>query len=71
MMILKTTGQFRKDCKQAKKRGLDIALLDKLLQTLLDGKKLASKYRDHALTGDYKGFRECHITSDWLLISCR
>ena len=37
---------------------------------LASGVKLADKYRDHSLIGDYRGFRECHIEPDWLLIYC-
>jgi len=68
MLTLETTGKFRKDYKLAKKRGLDLSLLETVIDTLLEGKVLDEKYRDHALTGNYIGFRECHIQSDWLLI---
>lgn len=68
MLILKTTSQFRKDYKKMKKRGLDMSLLEKVIQDLLEEKKLDIKYKDHALSGDYIGFRECHIQTDWLLI---
>ena len=68
MLTLTTTTQFRKDYKLAKKRGYDISLLENILQQLLDCKPLEEKHRDHALTGNYLGFRECHIQPDWLLI---
>ena len=68
MMTLKTTGQFRKDYKRCKKRGLDMRLLETVIDTLLAEKPLDAKHRDHALTGNYDGFRECHIQPDWLLI---
>ena len=68
MLTLKTTARFRKDYKLAKKRGLDLALLEAVIDTLLEEKILGHKHRDHALTGDYAGFRECHILPDWLLI---
>ena len=42
--------------------------LDYIVTTLLNGKTLSPKYRDHALTGNWKGYRECHIAPDWLLI---
>lgn len=51
-----------------KKRGLDLKLLDDVIDTLRQGKTLGIHYRDHALTGNFKGFRECHIKPDWLLI---
>jgi mRNA interferase YafQ len=68
MLTLKTTSRFRKDYKLAKKRGLDLSLLAAVTDTLLAGKTLDSKHRDHALAGEYAGFRECHILPDWLLI---
>lgn len=68
MLTLRTTTQFRKDYKLAKKRGCNLDLLDKVLNILLNEEPLEEKYRDHALTGNYFGFRECHIQPDWLLI---
>lgn len=50
------------------KRGLDISLLDKVIERLAQGEALEEKYKDHALTGNFVGFRECHIKPDWLLI---
>lgn len=68
MLDLVTTTQFRKDLKQIRKRGYDLSKLDGILQKLLAGEPLQAKHRDHDLTGDYKGFRECHIEPDWLLV---
>ncbi len=68
MLDLVTTTQFRKDLKRIRKRGYDLSKLDTVIQTLLKEEPLAEKYRDHALTGDYSGFRECHVEPDWLLI---
>ena len=68
MLTLHTTSQFRKDYKLAKKRGYNLSLLEEVLTTLLEGQILDAKYHDHALTGNYLGFRECHILPDWLLI---
>ncbi len=51
-----------------KKRGLDLSLLDDVVDTLLQGKQLDEKYRDHELSGKLKGFRECHVKPDWLLV---
>ena len=68
MLKLVTTATFRKDYKRIKKRGYDISLLETVLEQLLSEKKLEEKYRDHALIGNYFGFRECHILPDWLLI---
>ena len=68
MLTLKTTSRFRKDYKLARKRGLNLSLLEAVIDTLLAGKPLDPKYKDHALTGNYSGYRECHILPDWLLI---
>lgn len=51
-----------------KKRGLDISELDEVVDMLRLGKKLSEKYRDHALSGEFSGFRECHIRLNWLLV---
>lgn len=68
MLILRTTDKFRMDYKLAKKRGLPMEELEIVLQTLLEERPLEKKHRDHALSGNYIGFRECHIRPDWLLI---
>lgn len=62
------SGKFKKGLKLAKKRGLDISLLNLVVNKLLQGIPLEPKYKDHGLEGNWKGFRECHIQSDWLLI---
>ena len=62
------TGKFKKSLKLAKKRGLDLKLLDKVITMLQNDISLEEKYRDHELKGKYQGFRECHIQPDWLLI---
>ena len=62
------TGKFKKSLKLAKKRGLDLKLLDKVITILQNDIPLEEKYRDHELKGKYQGFRECHIQPDWLLI---
>ena len=68
MYDLILTGKFKKSLKLAKKRGLDISLMNEVVDTLQSGKKLDEKYCDHELKGKYKGFRECHIQPNWLLI---
>ncbi|WP_311643537.1 type II toxin-antitoxin system YafQ family toxin [Selenomonas noxia] len=68
MLDLVTTTQFRKDLKKLRKRGADIQKLDDVLKMLCAEKQLSERYRDHALVGDYIGFRECHIMLDWLLL---
>ncbi len=68
MYEVKFTNAFKKSYKLMKKRGQDLSLLDDVIDLLRQGKKLEDKHRDHALTGNYQGFRECHIKPDWLLI---
>ena len=68
MYQVKFTTAYKKAYKLMKKRGLDISLLDEVVDLLRQGKQLEKRYRDHGLTGDLAGFRECHIKPDWLLI---
>jgi len=67
-MKFETTARYRKDIKRVKKQGLDLSELNDVINTLLKNKPLDPKYNDHALKGNYKGHRECHIKPDWLLI---
>ena len=68
VFIVKFTTAYKKSYKRMKKRGLDMSLLNEIIDTLRQGKVLEEKYRDHELKGNLKGFRECHIQPDWLLI---
>ena len=52
----------------AQKRGLDLTRLEVLITLLVQGDKLPSHYKDHPLSGPFKGYRDAHIISDWLLI---
>ena len=65
---IERTRQFKKDFKLAEKQGLNINELEKVIVLLANGEELPEKYKDHELRGNYKGYRECHIESDWLLI---
>jgi mRNA interferase YafQ len=62
------TSQFKKDYKLAMKRSLKMDLLDNIIRQLSKGQPLSEKNRDHPLTGNWVGYRECHIQSDWLLV---
>lgn len=68
MYQVKFTTAYKKAYKLMKKRGLDISLLDEVVNLLRQGRQLEERYHDHGLTGDLAGFRECHIKPDWLLI---
>ena len=67
-LSVKPTTQFKKDYKLAMKRRLAMELLDGIIATLAMGEPLPEKNKDHALTGNWAGHRECHILPDWLLI---
>ena len=60
--------KYKKNYKKMAKRGLDMAILDNIVKKLSHGEKLDKKYKDHILKGEYKGYHECHIQPDWLLI---
>ena len=62
------TTKFKKDYKLAIKRHLDIDLLDDIIRALSRGETLPEKNKDHELTGNWAGHRECHIQPDWLLV---
>lgn len=62
------TNQFKKDYKLAMKRNLEIDLLDDIIRKLASGEPLLEKNKDHALTGNWMGHRECHVQPNWLLI---
>ena len=65
---IKFTTTYKKSYKRAKKRGLNLKLLDDVVDELRQGRKLDAKYHDHELHGNWTGFRECHIQADWLLV---
>ena len=60
------TNKFKRDYKKLSSK--DKELVKKLIIKLANDEKLESKYKDHSLIGDYKGFRELHIKPDLLLI---
>ena len=62
------SSQFKKDYKRIQKRGYELGELHAVLEQLSVEKPLEERFRDHALTGRYRGFRECHVRPDWLLI---
>jgi len=65
--VIRTT-RFKRDYKRVQKRGEDMELLRIVVDLLRQGEPLPAKYQDHALAGNYKGSRECHVKPDWLLI---
>lgn len=65
---VKFTSKFKKDYKLAIKRGYPIKLLEETVALLANGKALPEKYVDHALSGNWTAYRECHVQGDWLLV---
>jgi len=68
MYSLEFTKQYLRDLKLSRKRNLDEKKLNQVVKILISGKKLPEQYKDHGLTGIFKGLNECHISPDWLLI---
>ena len=68
MLKVVLSDRFKKDLKLAQKRGLDLFLLNDVVDLLAQEKVLPERNKDHALIGKYAAFRECHIKPDWLLI---
>lgn len=62
------TNSFKRDYKKIVKRGYDIKLMETVVDILLTGETLPEKNKDHALSGNWKGYRECHILPGWLLV---
>ncbi len=68
MLDILYSTKFKKDYKNIIKRGYNLKLLENVLEILCNEQPLPPKYKDHSLSGDYQGHRECHIMPDWLLI---
>ena len=62
------TSRFKKEVKLLKKRGYDLSLLEYVVEKLANGETLPEEYLDHPLKGSRKGYRDCHILNDWILI---
>ena len=65
---VRMSTRFKRDMKLIQKRGYDQRLILSVIEMLANGIQLDEKYKDHLLTGEFNGFRECHITPEWLLI---
>jgi mRNA interferase YafQ len=67
-LTIRQSTRFRRDVKRLRRQGADLSQLETVVATLIAQEPLDERYRDHALVGNWKGFRECHIQPDWLLI---
>ena len=65
---IRKTVRYRKNLKKMLKRGKDIKKISAVVCMLAMGETLPPKYRDHALSGDLDGLRDCHIENDWVLL---
>lgn len=68
MLKIESTKKFQRDLRRMIKQGVDITILDEIVEKLAREEKLDAKHRDHAMKGNWAGYRECHITPDWLLV---
>jgi mRNA interferase YafQ len=67
-LVIRQSTQFRRDVKRLLRQGVNLSRLEAIITTLATQESLEVRLRDHALVGDWYGFRECHIQPDWLLI---
>jgi mRNA interferase YafQ len=67
-LAIRQSTQFRRDVKRLLRRDVDMSRLEAVIVTLVDQQTLDDRHRDHSLIGNWRGHRECHIQSDWLLI---
>ena len=68
MLTIQYTNKMKRDAKRVSKRGRDISKLTAALNLLASGEQMPENYKDHPLKGEMRGYRECHIEPDWLLI---
>ncbi|MGC2061535.1 MAG: type II toxin-antitoxin system YafQ family toxin [Thermodesulfovibrionales bacterium] len=68
MLQLRTTKQFERDFRLLEKQGKDLGKLKRITRRLVNEEPLEIRHHDHPLTGDWQGFRDCHIEPDWLLL---
>jgi len=68
MKVIFQTRQFKKDFKRIKKRGKDLSKLKEVVSAIANIETLEERHRDHALSGNSAGSRDCHVEPDWILI---
>ncbi len=68
MKAIFQTSQFKKDFKRIKKRGNDLNKLKEVVSATANSEALQERHRDHAISGNWSGSRDCHIEPDWILI---
>ena len=68
MLAIVQTSQFKRDYKRLIRQGRNMSLMKPVIEALQKQAPLDAKYLDHPLVSNWKGFRECHIASDWILV---
>ena len=68
MLTIVYTNKMKRDVKRISKRGKDLTKLTVVLDLLVSEQTIPEKYHDHPLKGEMRGYRECHIEPDWLLV---
>ena len=68
MLDVRYSTRFKKDFKTCVKRGLDVSIFQNAVDILRIPAPLPEKNKDHNLSGNYVGYRECHLQPNWLLI---
>ena len=64
---IRQTSRYKKSLKKMLKRGKDINKITAVVRTLAMEETLPPQHKDHALSGDLEGLRDCHIENDWIL----
>ena len=67
-LTIRQSTRFKRDVKRLQRQKVDLSQLQVVVEILVAQDALGEKHRDHFLIGDWKGYRECHIQPDWLLI---
>jgi mRNA interferase YafQ len=67
-LVIRQATRFRRDVKRLLRQGVALSRLEEIIMILVAQEPLDERFRDHALVGDWKGYRECHVQPDWLLI---
>jgi mRNA interferase YafQ len=65
---LRPTKAFDRDLKRLRKRGANMARLHDVIEWIRQGRGLEARHREHPLAGDWRGWRECHVEPNWVLI---
>ena len=68
MLVIRESTAFRRDVRRLVRRGASLSRLEEIIGLLAAGKVLEPRHREHPLAGEWRGFRDCHVQPDWVLI---